>query len=73
MPSAHNAQTPECMSMREAARRVGISAATLCRVIARGTGPRSVQIGRRRLIRADHLAEWLDQRSTAPVASDTAS
>jgi len=53
---------PECLSIRQASKRLGISKDTLARAMKRGDGPPSLMIGRRRLIRLDHLVSWLDER-----------
>jgi excisionase family DNA binding protein len=53
----------------EAAARARVHLRTLERRIEDGTGPRVTRIGRRVLIREDHLAEWLDR--CASVAKET--
>ncbi|WP_431190563.1 helix-turn-helix transcriptional regulator [Bauldia litoralis] len=45
--------------MAEAAAAVGIARSTLYLAIAEGRGPRTVKIGRRRVVTAADLQRWL--------------
>jgi predicted DNA-binding transcriptional regulator AlpA len=51
------------LTIIEAARLIGVSLATIKRIIADGSGPPIVQIGKRRIgIRVCDLRRWLDGR-----------
>jgi excisionase family DNA binding protein len=49
-----------CLPLREVAARLSLSPRTIARLIASGDLP-SVNIGRRRLVRASALADFLDR------------
>ena len=52
-------------SLREFAAEIGVSVATLRRLIAAGDGPRITHISARRTgVRNDHGQEWLDARAS---------
>jgi predicted DNA-binding transcriptional regulator AlpA len=58
------------LSLRETASILGISCASLRRLIARGDGPRVTKLSvRRRGVRLQHALEWLDER-VEPVTSE---
>lgn len=50
---------PLLLPIKEAARLTGLSQSTLVRLIERGEIP-CVHVGRRRLVKYDHLREWVD-------------
>lgn len=52
--------TNNCLPLREVASRLSISPRTVARLVASGSLA-SIKIGRRRLIRADVLAAFIDQ------------
>ena len=62
---------PVCMSMADAAAAVGIARSTLYLAIAEGRGPRTVKIGRRRVVTAADLQKWLGLETTTlpPIAA----
>lgn len=51
---------PAFFSMQQVANLILGSERALRHMIADGRGPRVTRIGRRKLVRADHLHEWLD-------------
>lgn len=50
---------PLLLPIKEAARLTGLSQSTLVRLIDRGE-IHFVRVGRRRLVKYDHLREWVD-------------
>jgi hypothetical protein len=56
---------PVVFTKPEAAAKVRINLRSLERRIEDGSGPRVTRIGRRALIREDHLVEWLDRCASA--------
>lgn len=56
---------PLAVSLREAARLVGLSDSGLENLIDRGEGPKFLRAGHRRLFRIDALREWLVEREHA--------
>ncbi|GAN89815.1 hypothetical protein Gbfr_007_272 [Gluconobacter frateurii M-2] len=59
----------DCISMQEAARRISISKSTLERLLASGRGPETFRVGRRRLIRIEHLNVWLKNQGAVMVGA----
>lgn len=57
------------LSIRQVARRLGISSATVHRLMNRGEGPPSYRIGRRRLWRETDLIAWLEAQREDAIAS----
>ena len=63
----------ELLTKDEVAKRTHISRRYLERRIAEGTGPETLHVGRRVLVRSDAFAAWIDdltaqsRRSEAPV------
>jgi excisionase family DNA binding protein len=53
----------ELLTKREAATRARITERTLDRHIAAGSGPTLVRIGRRVLIRAEDIRNWIDDHA----------
>jgi excisionase family DNA binding protein len=47
------------LTLPGAAERIGISERHLKRMLAKGEGPNTVRLGRRRLIRPESLDDWL--------------
>lgn len=54
--------TPETIGISTAAQIVGISERHLKRILAKGEGPPSVRLGRRRLFMPETLRAWLKSR-----------
>jgi excisionase family DNA binding protein len=52
-----------CLAVGQVAERLGVSEATLYRMIARGAAPRSYRIGRKR--RETDVLEWLETECRA--------
>jgi hypothetical protein len=72
MAQAHSVSS--ILTKPEAAAKARIHLRSLERRIEDGSGPRLTRIGRRVLIREDHLAEWLDRctgaaKQTTPMRS----
>lgn len=61
--------TRVALSVPEAAAAMGISRAGLYALLARGEGPPTIKLGRRRLIRRDALQEWLRKQEETEVAA----
>ncbi|NHN85882.1 helix-turn-helix domain-containing protein [Acetobacter musti] len=58
--SAHDVSAPICLSTDDAARKIGISSATLRRLTHEGSGPPSIVVGKkRRLYPDDDLRAWV--------------
>jgi excisionase family DNA binding protein len=49
---------PFAMSLNDAARWIGVSRSTICRLAARGEIPK-IKVGRRTVVLSNHLAEFL--------------
>jgi hypothetical protein len=64
-PMARANSTSSVLTKAEAAAKARIHVRSLERRLENGTGPRVTRIGRRVLIREDHLAEWLDLCASA--------
>ena len=70
----HQAAPPELLSVTEAGRRLGIGRSALYQTLARGE-LRSVKVGRRRLVPADAIADFvgfkadISRRDSAPDSS----
>jgi hypothetical protein len=57
------------MTIPTAAASVGLTAAALRNAISSGSGPRTLMIGKRVLVKADDLDRWIDARRTSPPAA----
>lgn len=52
------------LGIPDVAQTIGISERHLKRIVARGEGPPSIRVGRRRLFIADSLRDWLKARES---------
>ncbi len=50
------------LSVRDAARKIGISRSSMYEILNQGIGPATVKLGRRRVIRLQELDRWLAGR-----------
>lgn len=58
-PGTVEAVSNEWLGIEEVCGRVGLCRTSLYDMWARGVGPRFSQVGRRRLVRAEWLEDWL--------------
>ena len=54
---------PHCMSIGQAAKRLGVSVSLVRRLVRQGVGPTMTRVGGRWMVREDHLLAWLDERA----------
>lgn len=60
--------TQLALGMADAARACGCGRAFFYQLLAKGEGPRTFYLGRRRLVRTEVLARWLQAREAAESA-----
>lgn len=68
--SRHESAQQLAVGLGEAARVVGLGRTTLWRHLRAGTGPKVIEVGRKRVIRLSALNEWLaqmEQRAITPM------